>query len=488
MAVHKRVRGPPCVLSYHLIINMAQFIRGERGGDLVSYRNFIYKKKKAKGAKDYYQCNDNGCLVTMHTQTGTLNVVHYLGNDQHQHPPPDHAILSSVLLEEMRTRIDNDPTKHLPKMWEEVIDWHENTHGQGFVYPDFEEFHSTLYRHRSTTLPDLPATVNDIDFAAINQEWSRTMRGTQFMCKHDTNYGITIFTTLEQLELLADSRFNLADGTFKTASPPYQQLYSIHGIENNRRVPLVFALMTNKATADYQRLLHLLHRYTRRATNRVWAPDMIITDYEIGMMNAVATELPNTDHGGCLFHFDQAIFKKVKEYGLVRAYRRDQRVQDFVRKIMALPFLPIPLLRMNYNQHKHAHRRLIRRYPGLARLTRYFENTWLNGPFPLVMWNVYNRQCRLRTTNAVEGWHHRWNERVARVRPNIWYLIICLKKEEAVIHRAIRKIRRNAPPPRQIRKYRRLNELITLYKTEYQTQAKTLDQYWDAIQYVCHNF
>ena len=412
----------------------------------------------------------------MHTQMHTLNVVHYFGNQQHAHPPPDDMILATVLMEEMKARIDADPTKHLPRMWDDVLEWHETTHGQGFVYPDFHEYKTTLYRHRAISLPDLPGNVHDIDFTAIDQTWSCTKRGTQFMRKHDTNYGITIFTTQEQLELLADSRFILADGTFKTASPPYQQLYTIHSIENNRRVPLVFALMTNKATVDYERLLHLLHRYTQRATNRIWDPQMVITDYELGMMNAVRTQLPNSDNGGCLFHFNQEIFKKVKEYGLVRAYRRDQRVQDFVRKIMALPFLPIPLVRLNYNLHKHTHRRLIQRYPALAQLTRYVELT------------VYNRPVRLRTTNMIEGWHKKWNDMVARVRPNIWYLIISLKREEGVINRIIRKIRRNRPPPPQLRKYRRLNELIVLYKTEYQNQVKTLDQYWDAIQYVCHHF
>ena len=308
------------------------------------------------------------------------------------------------------------------------------------------------------------------------------------MRKHDANFGITIFTTFEQLELLVDSQQNLADGTFKTAPPPYKQVYTIHGVENDRKVPLVFALMTNKATADYQRLLQLLHRYTRRATNQVWSPRLFITDYETGVMNAVATELPNTSHKGCLFHFNQAIFRKVTEYGLARAYRRDDRVKDFVRKIMALPFLPIPVLRMNYNLHKRVNGPLMRRYPALARLTRYFENTWLNGPFPVQMWNVFDHHPRLRTTNSVEGWHHRWNNLVGRVRPNLWYLIMCLKKEEAVIHRVIRKIRANRPPPRQLRRYRRVNHRIIQLKQEYNTNIKTLDEYWNAIKSAVHDF
>ena len=466
---------------------MAQYIRGERGGELVLYNGFIYKKKKQKSGKDYHQCNENACLVTLHTQQNSLVVLQNVG--VHTHPPPGDVVASTTILEEAKQRIDDDPTRHVPRIWEEVLEWYERTHNNnGWILPDFTEFRSTLYRHRAVSLPPLPHNINDIDFGAVNPTWSSTLRGTQFMRKHDTNWGITIFTTSEQLQLLADSRFLVADGTFKTASAPYQQLYTIHGIANNRRVPLVFALMTNRATGDYTRLLQLLRRYVFQATNRPFDPDMIITDYELGMINAVGIELPNTDHGGCHFHFTQAIFGKVKEYGLVRAYRGDQRVQEFVRKIMALPFLPIALLRLNYNLHTQRNRRLIRHYPALARLLRYFEMTWLNGPFPLALWNVYNRPLRLRTSNVCESWHKRWNGIVARIHPNIWYLIICLKREEIVIHRVIRKIRSNRPPPPQIRRYRMLNELINQYKTEYLRNVKTLDEYWNAIQYVCHQF
>lgn len=78
---------------------------------------------------------------------------------------------------------------------------------------------------------------------------------------------------------------------------------------------------------------------------------MIITDYELGMINAVETELTNTTHGGCLFHFNKCIYKSVLRLGLANAYRNDDRVLKFVRKIVALPFLPIVVLRINYNLH-----------------------------------------------------------------------------------------------------------------------------------------
>ena len=93
------------------------------------------------------------------------------------------------------------------------------------------------------------------------------------------------------------------------------------------------------------------------------------------------------------FYIDKAIFKKVKRYGLERAYRNNEDIKAYIRKIMALPFLPVLLLRNSYNVLKRRCRRLIRRNPRLARLNRYFERTWLNGEFPIPLWNCLTALC-----------------------------------------------------------------------------------------------
>lgn len=466
----------------------ARYIRGERGGQLLCFNDFIYKRNRRKQGKDYYNCNYPGCLVKLQTFNNALAVLQNHG--VHGHPPPDDTVASTAILEEAKRIIDGDPTKGVPKIWDQVLDWFERTFNYNGDLPEFIEFKSTLYRQRAESLPPLPANVHDIDFRAIDLVWSTTRRGTRFLLKHDRNWGITIFSSAEQLQVLSDCRSLLADGTFKTAPPPYQQLYTIHGIAGNRRIPLVFALMSNKGTGDYVRLLQLIKRYILRATNQPFAPNIIVTDYELGIKNALALELPGTMHRGCLFHFNKCIFAKVQDYGLVNAYRNIVEVQTYIRKIMALPFLPILLLRNNYNMHKQTprNRRLIRRYPALARLNLYFERTWLNGPFPMLLWNVYDRPLRLRTTNTCEGWHNRWNDMVARIHPNIWYLLVCLKREEVAVYRAIRRFRANRRPPPQRRRYRLLNERIYQYKTEYLRNIKTLDEYWNAIKYACHQF
>ena len=80
----------------------AQHIRGKRGGNLILYNGFIYKKKQTKGVKDYYRCTHYGCNVTLHTQTNTLDVVHYNGNGQQQHLRSEDLTVSNALIDEMK--------------------------------------------------------------------------------------------------------------------------------------------------------------------------------------------------------------------------------------------------------------------------------------------------------------------------------------------------------------------------------------------------
>ena len=464
--------------------NYAQEIREERGGRQLLFDEYIYKRNKSKGGKDYYTCQERNCMVKLQTPMGDLRVLS--NNGDHDHPPVRNDIAKVSVIDVCKRRLDQNPTETIPKLFEDVCgEFEENYNGE---CPDFTEVKSQLYRYRAESLPPIPDDVGTIDFDEIDVIWRKTKTGGRFMRKHDVDYGITIFASTEQLQLLSECRFLMADGTFKTCPNPYSQIYTFHGLFGNRRIPLLWAYMTNRTAAHYIRLLELMVRYVGRESDGDFNPDVIVTDYELGFIAALPTVLPNTQHCGCLFHFDKAIFKKVQEYGLVELYKNDDRVQAYIRKIMSLPFLPILLLRNSYSLHKQRYRRLIRLFPQLNRLNSYVDQTWLDGPFPIQMWNCFNRQVRLRTTNTCEGWHARWNRRVNKVHPNIWVSIMALQKEEVVVKRVIQKYRRNAREPIQGKKTRRINSQIIRLKSEYTRDERTLDEYWSAITFYCHHF
>ena len=285
-----------------------------------------------------------------------------------------------------------------------------------------------------------------------------------------------------------------ADGTFRTAPHPYVQLYTLHGIVRDRRIPLCFSLLCSKTAGVYGRMLDIIKSYIRRTFRVVFAPTMVISDFELGFVNTVPLHLPTTTVLGCHFHFSKALYAKVNSLGLAPAYQNDAAVKRFVQLMMALAFLPMPLVRNSYNVLRHqpgqlgVRRNIFRQYPVLRVFCTYFENTWLNGPFPIPLWNVYTRHNLYRTINTCEGWHSRWNNRVGVVHPNIWRFIIYLQKEERQISRSIRQARRGVRPRQPRLHYRRLNQRIDDMKTQFTAGQLTLNMYWRSIRYACHQF
>ena len=293
--------------------------------------------------------------------------------------------------------------------------------------------------------------------------------------------------------VLKDSDVIFSDGTFKTAPPPYVQLYTLHGVVRDRRIPLVFALLTSKNTQAYVRVLRIIDRFLRHNHQVHFTPQRIIVDFELGFINAVNAEIPAVTVGGCHFHFCKRLYKKVQDLGLQGAYGNDNDVKKFVLMMMALAFLPRNVVIVCYNNLRttpavfNINANLFITYPALAAFCQYIEATWLRGSYPIALWNVYRRANNERTSNVCEGWHHRFNRRVAIVHPNVWRFIIHLQKEEMHIRRAIRRSERGANPPPQKRKYVDLNNRIDNARQAYQNNLP-LNLYWRQIRHVCHRF
>ena len=67
-----------------------------------------------------------------------------------------------------------------------------------------------------------------------------------------------------------------------------------------------------------------------------------MVDFEIAVLNAIDTSFPGTNKKGCLFHFSQAIFRKIQSLGLQNRYKDDENFAHKVRMLAALAFVPLP--------------------------------------------------------------------------------------------------------------------------------------------------
>ena len=203
----------------------------------------------------------------------------------------------------------------------------------------FNSLQSSVSRARKQLLPALPHSIQAVQ---VLPEWAKTSSGKQFLLSNDTKNGVTIFSTKKFMEL-ASCETILSDGTFKTAPDPYFQIYTIFGDFENRKIPLVFALLTGKTSDHYKVMLNILKEKMEKI-DKVFKADNILSDYVSGFKAAVAKFFPESRHIGCYFHFTQALVKNLRSLDLITAYRFNQKFKEQMRNIFAFAFLPVPLV------------------------------------------------------------------------------------------------------------------------------------------------
>ncbi len=157
-------------------------------------------------------------------------------------------------------------------------------------------------------------------------------------------------------------------------------------------------------------------------------PATVCIDFEAAMIGAIQEEFHNTRIRGCLFHFSQALWRKVQELGLAVRYKEDEAFNRLVRRAAALPLVPVNLVDevwlMALNEVNDVE---------ADRFKDYVTSTWVDGNvarFPIELWTQYDNIEGLRTNNHIEGWHSKLNRAIGRQHPNIFVLIELLKDEQ----------------------------------------------------------
>ena len=86
---------------------------------------------------------------------------------------------------------------------------------------------------------------------------------------------------------------------------------------------------------NYNRLFEILKEHQNNL-----APQNVMVDFELAVLNAITTSFPDSSKKGCFFHFSQAIFKKIQSLGLQVRYKDDEDFAHKVRMLAALAFVP----------------------------------------------------------------------------------------------------------------------------------------------------
>ncbi|KAE9045298.1 hypothetical protein PR003_g5182 [Phytophthora rubi] len=99
------------------------------------------------------------------------------------------------------------------------------------------------------------------------------------------------------------------DATYRCVPVQFYQLViiMIYDIISDVYLPVFYVLTTGKPTDVYEHLLHIVFI----ATKRKLKPAHVACDFDYAMIKAVKNQVPETRIIGCLFHFKQAIRRKM---------------------------------------------------------------------------------------------------------------------------------------------------------------------------------
>jgi hypothetical protein len=289
--------------------------------------------------------------------------------------------------------------------------------------------------------------------------------GTSFLFADDKKEGdrIIIFASEYGRKLLESAETLFIDGTFKSCSKQYRQIYTLHVDIGSTHtevniIPVMFALLENQKKATYSRLFSIIKEKLSK-----WSPKVIKMDFEAAAITSLKTVFPTVQISGCHYHFSQAIWRKIQQLGLVQEYKENAEVRLILRMCVALAYIPLPDIDEGWLIIMENAPQL----PKVQEFLDYFVDQWMENPnIQIDMWNIYKQ--RHRTNNAVEGWNNRLNSTIKQSHPRINDLILCLKAEAAYSDLVAKRKYLNLEGKRRKPNYIRLDERIQRILQEYE--------------------
>lgn len=152
-------------------------------------------------------------------------------------------------------------------------------------------------------------------------------------------------------------------------------------------------------------------------------------------------------------------------------YQKDDGSHKFIRKLLALPFLPVKEIKSQFKTlYKTAEEGTI---PQMMELVEYIKAQWIKNPlFKPRSWCVYSQP--IRTNNDVEGWHNAINRRASGKSDLPLYMLIELLHQEAFLVSIVKKLVSDNKLSRgQRRKYRVLQGRIFAEWEKYEKRERT---------------
>ena len=117
--------------------------------------------------------------------------------------------------------------------------------------------------------------------------------------------------------------------------------------------------------------------------------------------------------------YTQTIWKKIQKCGLVSSLRENYELASFVKKVMAIPFLPAELISSTYSLLQVPTRIQPSDRPKLDTFLKYFHKHWLTA---ISSEELSIFRLEYGTNNGAESYHAQLKSAIKSSHSRIWSL------------------------------------------------------------------
>jgi len=401
-----------------------KFVESQKGKKMLLYKHYRYRfdyDLATSGGKSWRCVNCNtGCKGRITTLDDTVMIA----NTEHNHPEEPAENEAYEIRSQIRERALE--TLEPPR---QIIQRCENHATQEVIsfLPTYKASQRTIERIRQRTNAPypVPTALSDI---VIPDSLRYTSDGEDFLL-YDSGPAdperYMMFGTKQNLEELCLAQHWFLDGTFSIAPTLFEQVYTIHGIKNNKNIPLVYILLARKHQGLYTRVFERLFELDDQLN-----PDSIMLDFELAAINAISSVFPHASIKGCYFHFSQCIFKHIKGTPAYDLYKNNDEARTLLKCLLSMAFVPESDVVEVFEELQDC----FDKFPDLIPVITYFEENLIGrvnrhrrlAPrFAIILCNMNERTMYElpRTNNAVEHWHRAFQTSVgaSQLVPSVFW-------------------------------------------------------------------
>ncbi|XP_064474671.1 uncharacterized protein LOC135388795 [Ornithodoros turicata] len=442
-----------------------EILESNKGGDKLCVGGYLYTKHKPVASGTRWRC--------VRRRTGCKGAVVCSGEGgddcrvsaSHDHPPDSGAVNIAKARCRMKNMAMSSTERPAAIVAQATVCL---TAGEKTLLICEDSLKRCVRAQRSSIYPPQPASLREL---IIDGDWALTSGSTpeRFLIYDngpDAENRLVVFAAVSGLRLLSESTLWFMDGNFDVAPKLFKQLYFILVPLGDSAVSVVYAFMTSKTQEAYEELFQAVVDACS-AQGMMPSPDVVITDFEKGAMNAVKAILgEELQTRGCFFHLCQSTYSKIQQLGLASRYQDDEDFRHFIGMLDGLAFLPLDDVEAGMNFVKAV------APEGVEAVIAYFDETYVNGTyrhvgrldenprirrtpprFPPEVWNVHEATLEggARTNNHSEAWNRRFSSLVGHSHPTVWRAIATLRLEHSAAEGKMTQSLAGAPPAKRQR-------------------------------------